>query len=235
MAPKITDPLHRAGDKILQHTHETYQRRQTKAVDMSQKSLPSPAGQALRADQCDVALLRHIIPKICVSAFSKWRLSQNYKCTLAGNGKQTGDEDHLVFLLEYSLPLSTKTNHCHPIYRRTQTVTVSNVMLAEEPCLGYQCSCRHLNLRKFCCRHIYRLLSREPCRSDFLPECYKLYELKYGVDMMSTGKVNQLQNIAKQCKGICIPGSINKWDLTELNLAADVGSFTSTPSSLSRQ
>ena len=229
MAPKITDPLHRAGDKILQHTYETHRRRQTEAVAMSLKSLPSPAGQASRADQCDVALSRHIIPEIRERAFAERRLSQNYKCTLASNGKQTGDEKQLVFFLEYSLPPSTKTNHCHPIYRRTRTVTVSNVILAGESHLCYQCSCRNLHLRKFCCRHIYRLLSREPCKSDFLPECYKSYEVKYGVDMVYTGKVNQLQNIVKQCNGICMPGSINKWDLTGLNMEADATSFTSTP------
>ena len=63
------------------------------AVDMSQKSLPSTAGQSLRADQCDVTLSRHIIPKIRVSAFVEWRLSQNFKCSLAGNGTQKGDEN----------------------------------------------------------------------------------------------------------------------------------------------
>ena len=47
--------------------------------------------------------------------------------------------------------------------------------------------------------------------------------------MVYTGKVNQLQNIVKQCNGICMPGSINKWDLVGLNMEADATSFTSTP------
>ena len=87
MAPKITDPLHRSGDKILQHTYETHRRRQTEVVDMSLKCLPSPAGQASHADQCDVALSRHIIPEIHERAFAERRLAQNYKCTLASNEK----------------------------------------------------------------------------------------------------------------------------------------------------
>ena len=126
IAPKITDLLHRAGDKILQHTHETHRKRQTEAVDMSQKCLPSPTGQSSRADQCEIALSEHIVPAARERAFSEWRLSQNYRCNLADNGKQTGHEIQLLFLLEYSPPLPTKTNHCHPIYRCTRSVTVSN-------------------------------------------------------------------------------------------------------------
>ena len=164
IAPKITDPLHRAVDKILQHTQETHRRRQTEAVDMSQKCLPSPTGQAPRADQCEIALSKHIVPTTRGKAFSEWRLSQNYRCTLADNDKQTGHEKQLLFLLEYAFPPATKTNHCHPIYRRTQTVTVSNVVLAGEPYLCYQCSCRHLNLRKFCFR---RILTPAPCKRTF--------------------------------------------------------------------
>ena len=158
ISPKITDPLHRAGDKILQHTHETHCKRQTEAVDTSQTCLPSPTSQASRTDQCNVALPRHILPKTRVSAFSEWRVSQYYRCTLTDIDKHTGDENTLLFLLGYILPPSTKTKHCHPIYRCTQTVTVSNVVLAGEPHLCYQYSYHRLNLRKFCCRHIYRLL-----------------------------------------------------------------------------
>ena len=72
IAPKITDPLHRAGDKILQHTHETQRRRQTEAVDMSHNCLPSPTGQASCADQCYIALSKHILPTTRISAFSEW-------------------------------------------------------------------------------------------------------------------------------------------------------------------
>jgi hypothetical protein len=39
--PKITDTLHHAGDKILQYTYKTHRKRQTEAVDMIQKSLPT--------------------------------------------------------------------------------------------------------------------------------------------------------------------------------------------------
>jgi hypothetical protein len=134
-----------------------------------------------------------------------------------------------VFLVEYSLPPPTETTQCHPIYRFTPTVTVYNVMLGGECHLCYQCSCRHLNLRKFGCRHIYRLLSREPCKSDFLPECYNSYEIKYGVDIEYTGKVNELQHIVQQCKGILTRGSINKWDLTGLSLGDSAIAFTSSP------
>ena len=206
IAPAITDPLHRAVDTILQHTRETLRRRQTEEVGTNQTCLPSPAGQAPRANQCDVALSRHTLPKTRVSAFSEWRLFQNYRWYLVDNGKQTGDENQLLFLLEYALPLSTKTNHCHPIYRLTRTVTVYNVVLVGESHLFYQCSCRHLNLRKFCCWHIYGLLSRESSEADFPPECYKSCKLKYGVDLMNTGKVNQLQHILKQCKVFAYPG-----------------------------
>ena len=75
---------------------------------------------------------------------------------------------------------------------------------------------------------MYRRLTREPSKSDFLPECYKSYELKYGVDPVYIGTVNQLKNIVKQCMDIYIPGSINKWDLTALNLESDTSLFTST-------
>ena len=90
IAPKITDPLHRAGDKILQRTRETHCRRQTEAVDMRQKCLPSTTDQASRADQCNIALSKYILPTTRVRAFSELKLSQNYRCTLADNGKQTG-------------------------------------------------------------------------------------------------------------------------------------------------
>ena len=117
ITPKITEPLHRAGDKILQHTRETHHKRQTEIVDMSQKYLPSPTGQASRADQCEIALSEHIVPTARGRAFSELRLSQNYRCTLADNGKQTGHKIQLLFLLDYALPPPTKTSHCHPIYQ----------------------------------------------------------------------------------------------------------------------
>ena len=83
-------------------------KRQPEAVDMSQKCLPSSTGQASRADQCEIALSEHIVPTACVKAFSEWRLSQNYRRILADNGKQTGHEIQLLFLLEYALPPPTK-------------------------------------------------------------------------------------------------------------------------------
>ena len=92
-----------------------------------------------------------------------------------------------------------------------------------------QCSCRHLHLRKFCFRQIYWLLSREPCKSEFLTGCYKSYDIKYDNDVEYTGKVSKLQNIVKQCKGICTRGSINKWGLAGLPLEENVISFTGTP------
>ena len=228
MAPKITDGIDRSGDKILQQTYDTHRKRQTEAVDLIQKSLPSPTGKASHSERCEVALSEHILPTARTKAFSEWRLGQNYRCALADNGKQTGQEAQLVFLLEYALPPPTKPNHCHPIYRRTRVVTVSNVMLAGLPHLCYHCSCRHLKSHKSCCRHIYRLLAREPIKSDFLPECYKSYEIKYGVDPIYTGKVNALQHIVKQCNGICIPGSIKTWNLTPLNMEPDTRLFTSS-------
>jgi hypothetical protein len=229
-APKITDPLHRSGDKILQHTRETHQKRQAEAVVMTQKSLPNmDNGSNTRVNE--VLLSKHIIPEIREKAFDEWTLSKNYHCILAGNGKKMSDgkENQLVFFVEYSLPSPTTTNHCHPIYRRTRTVTVSEIILGGESHLCYQCSCHHLNLRKFCCRHIYRLLLRQPCKSDFLPECYKSYEVKYGIDMHYTGAVNELKQILHQCNGIVIKGSIAKWDLRELKLQESDAAFKSNP------
>ena len=40
-ASKITDPLHRVGDNVLQHTKEIHWERQTEAVGMTHKSLPT--------------------------------------------------------------------------------------------------------------------------------------------------------------------------------------------------
>ena len=93
---------------------------------MSQKYLPSPTGQASRTGQCKIAVSEPIVPTAREREFSEWKLSQNYRCTLVDNSKQTGHKIQLLFLLEYTPPLPSKTNHCHPIYRHTRSVTVSN-------------------------------------------------------------------------------------------------------------
>ena len=161
--------------------------------------------------------------------FHEWSLSTNYRFCFAVNGKQrsAGKEKQLVFLMEYAEPNPTTTNHCHPIYRLTRIITVSEIEFAGEPRLCYQCSCHHLNSRKFCCLHIYRLLLRQPCKLDFLPECYKTYDVKYGVNMDYTGKVNKLKHILHQFNGITEKGSIEKWDLSNLNLQESNTDFIS--------
>ena len=56
-----------------------------------------------------------------------------------GKTRSAGKEKQLVFLMEYTGPNPTKTNHCHPIYRRTRIITVSEIELVREPHLCYQC------------------------------------------------------------------------------------------------
>ena len=228
-APKITDDLHRAGSKMLHHTKVTHQLRQKEAVDQTQKSLATALSSNTTPNEA--SLSKDIINEVREKAIHEWSLSTNYRCYLADNGKQksAGNDKQLVFHMEYAGPNPTTTNHCHPIYRRTRIITVSEIEFAGESHLCYQCSCHHLNSRKFCCRHIYRLLLRQPSKLDFLPECYKSYEVKYGVDMDYTGKVNELKHILHQCNGIIEKGSIEKWDLSRLNLQENDEHFISSP------
>ena len=68
-APTITGPIHRTGDKIMQHTKETHWKRQTKAVGMTHKSLPSEFNS--KTSDNEVTLSKHIIPEMRENVFAK--------------------------------------------------------------------------------------------------------------------------------------------------------------------
>ena len=84
-APKITDELHRAGDKVLHHTKVTHQQRQTEAVEQTRKSLATALNS--KTTPVEAKLSKDIINKVREKNH-EWSLSSNYRCCLAVNGKR---------------------------------------------------------------------------------------------------------------------------------------------------
>ena len=138
-------------------------------------------------------------------AFAEYRLSSNYKCgeVLCSDGVfNAPNPNSRKFVLKYKNALVTEPDHQRPIYLRTRTVTVKEVMIENQTFLFFSCSCSGLQYKKHACRHVYHLLSRFPARNDFMPECFKTYEVTYGSDTNYTQAVNPMRYWMKEAGGL---------------------------------
>ena len=93
-------------------------------------------------------------------------------------------------------------DHRSPMYHRTRTVTVNEISIGNQLFVCFSCSCSGLHFEKHACRHMYALLHQFPSLKDFMPECFKSYDVTYGSDPQYTQSVNRMRSIIKECGGL---------------------------------
>ena len=139
------------------------------------------------------------------SAFDQYRLSHNYKCAEAVRTDrviQAPPEHCRKFVVKYAKVEPEEPTHRRPTYLRTRIVTVSEVKIENETFVCVVCSCSCFRYEKHACRHLYRVFQRFPSVQDFMPECFKTYEVCYGSDTQYTQSVNRMRYWLEESGGL---------------------------------
>ena len=214
--PKPKMHLHQSTDCIMQHTEETYRKRTTEAFKglHARKQKPKRKSDDTVEKAAQRLLSSDIIEVKNDSAFNEYALASNYKCA------EVLSHDNVIlppptnarkFVVKYGKGPPIMPSHRRPIYLQTRTVTVEEVVIDNHYFLCLKCSCSFLRYRKHACRHIYQVVQRLPSKQDFLPDCYKTYEIAYGSDTVYTQSVNGLRYYLEACGGLLYEGLLSEF------------------------
>ena len=237
LGPKPQDGIHTAGDKIINHTQESHRRQQS--VARKQNNIHITPVKGKKSSEVDLVLedlSHHIILKLVEVCMNEWHLKDNYRCYVCPQPNidtSVTIEQPITILVKYAQAAPKKTNHQHPIYRRTRQVVLQQVEINGQSHVTCKCSCSQFLHRQFICRHIYRILSRLPKKLDFLPTGFKTYDVKHGVDMEFTAAVDDAMSHYLHHKASIYPGKLTDIMTCVQNADSNPGFFaTSTDKSL---
>ena len=189
--PKPKHHAHQAADCIITHTEEVYRKRATEAHKHLQESKQK---RKQNAEETDENLAQRLLSSDIVgvkndSSFDQYCLSHNYECAevVRTDSVITAPPEHCrKFVVKYAKVAPAEPTHRRPTYLRTRTVTVTEVKIKNEIFVCVVCSCSFFRYEKHACRHLYRVFQRFPSLQDFMPECFKTYEVCYGSDTQYT-------------------------------------------------
>ena len=230
IGPKPQDGLDRSTGKIVQHTQMTHEKRSIEAHRLVNKRYSHIAESPKKLQKKPPPELSHnykvmnelstdILFEKITMAMNEFNLKDNYKVYRVRDGTSTvlqsthGDHSEassaLVIYVKYNQPQDGQFKHCHPVYRRTRVVTITELEINNTRHVCVKCSCEHFHTKFMACRHIYRILERLPTILDFLPCCFKTYEIRHSVDPEYTAQANRMMMWYLEQGGIILRGSIS--------------------------
>ena len=176
--PKPSHKLHISADTTLQHTDERFRKIVSDAMT-AYHSRKTEAPNETEREFVARALSQYLNDAANDQVMNQYDLSIDYYGIEATSREMPNTK---TFLFRHHPTVVSSPNHRRPVYARTRTVVVREVLVDDEHFVCLQCSCGHFFQYLGCCRHIYCLLDRYPIEDDVFPECFKSYDVFYGED-----------------------------------------------------
>ena len=106
-------------------------------------------------------------------------------------------------------PKKQKFSHVHPVYRRTSVVTSKQFVIDDETHVSLVCSCALTRSSFVACRLVYRIVRRLPIVQDFLPCCFKTYEIRHNKKDEYTSQADDMMTWYNKHGGIILCGFLD--------------------------
>jgi hypothetical protein len=95
-----------------------------------------------------------------------------------------------------------------PVYSRTRTVTVHQIVMEGKCYVCFECDCYYFIREQCLCRHVYRVVEMEPSHRHVFPECLKVYETHTSGNFEILSQCRNLTDTFLKYNGLVLPGRL---------------------------